>query len=73
MTATDVLALLPLVLVAATSVVVMVAAAVRRNHALALGITFAGLASAFCLVLFVHPRQVTALLSMDRYALFFMG
>ena len=73
MTATDVLALLPLVLVAATSVVVMVAAAIRRNHALALGITLAGLAVAFCSVLFVHPRQVTALLSMDSYALFFMG
>jgi len=73
MIATDVLALLPLVLVAATSVVVMVAAAVRRNHALALGITLAGLAAAFCSVFFVHPRQVTALLSMDSYALFFMG
>jgi NADH-quinone oxidoreductase subunit N len=73
MTATDVLALSPLVLVAATSVVVMVAAAVRRNHALALGITLAGLAAAFYSVLFVHPRQVTALLSMDSYALFFMG
>ena len=73
MTATDVLALLPLVLVAATSVIAMVAAAVRRNHALALGITLAGLAAAFCSVLFVHPRQVTALLRMDSYALFFMG
>jgi len=73
MTATDVLALLPLVLVAGTSVVVMVAAAIGRNHALALGITLAGLAAAFCSVLFVHPRRVTALLSMDSYALFFMG
>src|SRR5665213_4485996 len=73
MTATDVLALLRLVLVAATSVVVMLAAAVRRNHAVALGITLAGLAAAFCSVFFVHPRQVTALLSMDSYALFFMG
>jgi NADH-quinone oxidoreductase subunit N len=73
MTATDVLALSPLVLVAATSVVVMVAAAVRRNHALALGITLAGLAAASCSVFFVHPRQVTALLSMDSYALFFMA
>ena len=73
MTANDVLALLPLELVAATSVVVMVAAAIRRNHALALGITLAGLAAAFCSVFFVDPRQVTALLSMDSYALFFMG
>ena len=73
MTATDVLALLPLVLIAATSVLVMVAAAVRRNHALALGITLAGLAAAFCSVFFVDPRQVMALLSMDSYALFFMG
>jgi NADH-quinone oxidoreductase subunit N len=51
----------------------MVAAAVRRNHALALGITLAGLAAASCSVFFVHPRQVTALLSMDSYALFFMA
>lgn len=73
MTAADVLALLPLLQVAATSVVVMLAIAVGRNHAVALGLTLAGLAASFCSIFFVHPRQVTALLIMDNYALLFMG
>jgi NADH-quinone oxidoreductase subunit N len=73
MTVTDLLALLPLILVSATSIVVMLAAAVHRNHALALGVTLAGLAAAFCSLFFIHPRQVTALLVMDPYALFFFG
>jgi NADH-quinone oxidoreductase subunit N len=73
MTAADVLALLPLLLIAATSVVVMAAAAVGRNHAVAFGLTLAGLAASFCSIFFVDPRQVTMLLVMDRYALFFMA
>ena len=73
MTASDLLALLPLLLVAATSVIVMLAAAVHRNHVLALVLTLLGLAAAFCSVFFVHLRQVTALLIIDSYALFFMG
>ncbi len=73
MTASDLLALLPLLLVAATSVIVMLAAAVHRNHALALALTLFGLGGAFCSVFFVHLRQVTALLVIDSYALFFMG
>jgi len=72
-TASDLLALLPLLLVAATSVIVMLAAAVHRNHVLALVLTLLGLAAAFCSVFFVHLRQVTALLIIDSYALFFMG
>jgi NADH-quinone oxidoreductase subunit N len=72
-TARDLLALLPLLLVAATSVIVMLAAAVHRSHAVALGLTLAGLASAFFSVFFGHLRQVTALLVIDSYALFFMG
>ena len=73
MTASDLLALLPLLLVAATSVIVMLAAAVHRSHALAFGLTLAGLAGAFFSVFFGHFRQVTALLVIDSYALFFMG
>lgn len=73
MTASDLLALLPLLLVAATSVIVMLAAAVHRSHALAFGLTLAGLAGAFLSVFFGHFRQVTALLVIDSYALFFMG
>jgi NADH-quinone oxidoreductase subunit N len=71
MTAADVLALLPLLLIAATSVVVMATAAVGRNHAVAFGISLAGLAASFCSIFFVDPRQVTMLLVMDRYAFFF--
>ena len=73
MTASDLLALLPLLLVAATSVIVMLATTVNRSHALALVLTLLGLAAAFCSVFFAHLRQVTALLIIDSYALFFMG
>ena len=73
MTAADVLALFPLLLIAATSVVVMVAAAVGRNHTVAFGLTLAGLAASFCSVFFVDPHQVTMLLIMDKYALFFVA
>ncbi|MGD0443516.1 MAG: hypothetical protein ABSA39_06225 [Edaphobacter sp.] len=73
MTAADVFALLPLLLIAATSVAVMAAAAMGRNHAVAFGLTLAGLAASFCSSFFVDPRRVTMLLVMDRYALFFVA
>ena len=73
MTAVDLLALLPLMLVAATSVVVLGAVAVGRNHTVAFGLTLAGLAAGFWSIFFAPLRQVTALLIIDRYALFFMG
>lgn len=73
MTAVDLLALLPLMLVAATSVVVLGAVAVGRNHAVAFGLALAGLAAGFGSIFFVPMRQVTALLVIDRYALFFFG
>jgi len=73
MTAVDLLALLPLLLVAATSIVVLVAVAVGRNHTVAFGLTLAGLAAGFWSTYFVPLRQVTALLVIDRYALFFFG
>jgi len=65
--------LLPLLLIAATSVVVLLAIAVRRNHAAAFALTLAGLASGFCSTFFTPPGQATQLLLMDRYAFFFMG
>src|SRR5271156_3123081 len=73
MTGADVLALLPLLMIAAASFVVMVAAAVVRKHTVAFGLALAGIAASFCSIFFVHPRQVTALLIMDNYALFFIG
>jgi len=72
----DCFTLLPLILIAGTSIVVMLAIAFKRNHALAAGLTVAGLFVAFISVLAVTPyapRHVTALLIIDRYALFFMG
>jgi NADH-quinone oxidoreductase subunit N len=76
MNTADMLALLPLILIAGTAIVVMLAIAFRRNHALAAGLTLVGLAVAF-LSLFAAapfaPRQVTSLLLVDQYALFYMG
>jgi len=76
MNARDILALLPLILTAGTALVVMLAIAFIRSHALAAGLTLLGLAAAF-LSLFLAaplaPRQVTSLLLVDRYALFYMG
>jgi len=76
MNAQDIMALLPLILLAGTASAVMLAFAFKRNHALAAAMTLTGLAAAF-LSLFgaspLAPRQVTSLLLVDRYALFYMG
>jgi NADH-quinone oxidoreductase subunit N len=72
----DLLALLPLLLIAATSIVVMLGIAFRRNHAFAVGLTIIGLTGAFvsvCAIAVCAPRQVTSLLLVDRYSLFYMG
>ena len=73
MNAVHVISLLPLLFVAATSVVVLLAIAIRRNHAVAFVLTLAGLATAFGSTFFTPQGQVTPLLLMDGYALFFMG
>ena len=76
MNATDTLALLPLLLLAGTAVVVMLGIAAKRSHALTAGLTLAGFAASF-LSIFASaplvPRQVTSLLLVDRYALFYIG
>src|SRR6266404_8150229 len=72
----DIFALLPLLLIAGTSVVVMLGIAFKRNHALAAGLTLVGLTAAFISIYAaapLAPRQVTSLLLVDRYALFYMG
>ncbi len=72
----DVITLLPLIVLTLAPVVVMLAGAFRRSHGLALGLTLAGLAATVG-SLFVaaarEPRQVTPLISMDTYTLFFIG
>jgi NADH-quinone oxidoreductase subunit N len=74
--AADTLALLPLILIAATAVIVMLGIACKRSHALAAALTLAGLAAAFISIAAAlprAPRQVTSLLLVDRYALFYIG
>ena len=73
MNAVKVISLLPLLFVAGASVAVLLAIAIRRNHAVAFSLTLAGLVAAFCSTFFTPAGQVTPLLLMDPYALFFMG
>ncbi len=72
----DWLVLLPLVLVAATSVAAILGIAIRRNHLLIAWLTLVGLAAAFVSVWFaapLTPRQVTPLVIVDRFALFYIA
>jgi len=75
-TGPDLVALLPLLILAATAVVVMLAVAVHSSHAVAASLTFLGLAISFA-SLWIRapglPRQVTPLLVLDGYALFYTG
>lgn len=76
MNAADTLALLPLILIAATAVVVMLGIACKRSHALTVAVTLVGLAAAFISIRAAEPlapRQVTPLLHVDPYALFYIG
>lgn len=69
-------ALLPIIALAAASVVVMLAIAVTRSHRAAFALTLLGLAASAAtlpLATDVAPRAVTTLLVVDGYALFFMG
>ena len=76
MKAGDLLTISPLIALTLAPVVVMLAAAFWRSHGLALGLTLAGLATTFGM-LFVSAsragRVVTPLVTMDAYALFFIG
>jgi len=63
-------------LVAGTSVLVMLEIAAWRSHWVSLGITLIGLAAAFgslWLVGPLAPRKVMSLLILDQYALFYIG
>jgi NADH-quinone oxidoreductase subunit N len=76
MNATDTLALLPLLLLAGTTMVVMLGIAANRSHELTAGLTVTGFAASFLSTFAVArlvPRQVTSLLLLDGYALFYLG
>jgi NADH-quinone oxidoreductase subunit N len=69
-------ACLPLLIVAFTSVAVMIGIAIRRSHPAAAVISFAGLTASFISLwpaFSAAPVQVTALLIVDHYALVYMG
>lgn len=75
-TAGDLAALSPLLVLAAAAVLVMLLAAFRRHHATAAGVTALGLVLAIATLVVAGaaaPREVTELLVVDRYSLFFIG
>ena len=70
----DLAALLPFFMLAATALTVMLAAAFHRSHRLAALLTLAGLAASAASLAVAWPtapRQITSLMMIDRYALFF--
>ena len=72
----DLLALLPLLVLSGSVVVVMLLAAFYRHPATVMSVALLGLAIAFAtlpLAAGVAPRQVTPLLTIDDFALFYMG
>ena len=76
MTATDAVALLPFEVLSAGIVATMLLIAFHRSHALTLAATVAVLALSLLTLPFastVAPRQVTPLIVVDGYSLFFFG
>jgi NADH-quinone oxidoreductase subunit N len=73
---TDLTALLPYIIIAATSVMVMLTIAFYRSHGLTARLTAAGLILALLSLPAVSPllpRDITPLIVLDRYALFYTG
>ncbi|MGE0130561.1 MAG: NADH-quinone oxidoreductase subunit N [Blastocatellales bacterium] len=76
MTADDLIALSPLVIIAAASVALMLVIAFYRNRRAALICALVGIALAFAALPVAAtraPRQITPLLILDQYALFYLG
>ncbi len=76
MAAEDFTALLPLIILAGAALVVLLQSAIKRSHITALLLTCLGFAAAFVSMFYSAeelPRQVTSLLIIDQYAIFFMG
>lgn len=78
MTTTDLLAITPLIILSAASVVVLLVTAFYRNHKVIAVLALMGLAMAFAALPMVSsevslPLKVTQLIILDGYALFYMG
>lgn len=72
----DFIALLPLLVTAVSSLIVLLIAAFRRDHVSVAGVTSLGLIGALMTLPVasrVAPRQVTLLLMVDAYAIFYIG
>lgn len=76
MTSADLIALSPLIVLTVAVVVLMLVIAIRRNHTAAATCTLVGLAASFASLWFASsaaPHQVTELLVVDDYSLFYSG
>ncbi|MBI5091201.1 MAG: NADH-quinone oxidoreductase subunit N [Candidatus Hydrogenedentes bacterium] len=76
MSSFDLYTLSPLIVLCSAPVLVMLAIAVRRSHETSVAITLASLGLAFVLVRQLGaeaPRQITPLIVIDRFALFYMA
>lgn len=72
----DFVALLPIIVPSAFTILVMLVTAFRRDNALAAGLTVTGLAASLAalpMLVTVTPRYVTPLYLVDGFGLFFMG
>jgi NADH-quinone oxidoreductase subunit N len=75
-TSADLIALSPVIVVAAVSVAVMMVIAFYRSHLATVVLTIAGFAGSFFALVpasALAPRQVTPLIVIDGYSLFYMG
>jgi NADH-quinone oxidoreductase subunit N len=76
MQAEDYTAILPMLIVAGASLVVLLQVAIKRSHATSLILTCLGLLAAFVSVFTLGgyvPRRASVLLVIDNYSLFYMG
>jgi NADH-quinone oxidoreductase subunit N len=78
MTSAQLLALSPILIVSVTSVIVMLAIAIKRHHGWVASISMAGLALALASTAavwhaFAAPQAITVLLIIDPFACFYLG
>ncbi len=76
MDSVDLVALLPIIVIGATSVIVMLVTAFHRSHRLTTLLTLAGMAAALASLVPASayaPHLITKLLAVDQYSLFLSG
>ena len=76
MTTSHLIALLPLIILAAASVLLMLVVAIKRNHRLVFAVSLAGIAAAFASLwplARMGTRTIGSLLVIDSFSLFYMG